>query len=366
LVDALPDPVMVISAQEPDDLIGRRFILINASARETFQPQAETGLLVTLIRDPQVLETVDEALFGAIESETLFSMGGAQGRILRAMARPLGEAPDGSRLALLVLRDETDARRAEQTRADFLANASHELRTPLASLSGFIETLRGHAKEDPKARDRFLGIMQGQAERMSRLVDDLMSLSRIEMNEHVPPSDRVDFVAATQDVVDALALMAADRQVSFATDMPARDCTFITGDRDQVIQVIQNLADNALKYSPAGSTIRLAVEGGLTAEQAAETWNLEAGRMTLLSPDRAGVRYVRLRVTDAGVGLAREHLPRLTERFYRVEGQKSGERPGTGLGLAIVKHIVNRHRGGFVVESQEGKGASFTVYFPMI
>jgi two-component system phosphate regulon sensor histidine kinase PhoR len=201
---------------------------------------------------------------------------------------------------------------------------------------------------------------------MSRLVDDLMSLSRIELNEHVPPSDRVDFVAATQDVVDALALMAADRQVSFATDMPARDCTFITGDRDQVIQVIQNLADNALKYSPAGSTIRLAVEGGLTAEQAAETWNLEAGRMTLLSPDRAGVRYVRLRVTDAGVGLAREHLPRLTERFYRVEGQKSGERPGTGLGLAIVKHIVNRHRGGFVVESQEGKGASFTVYFPMI
>lgn len=366
LVDALPDPVMVISAQEPDDLIGRRFILINAAARETFQAQAETGLLVTLIRDPQVLETVDEALFGAIESETLYAVGGAQGRILRAMARPLGEAPDGSRLALLVLRDETDARRAEQTRADFLANASHELRTPLASLSGFIETLRGHAKDDPKARDRFLGIMQGQAERMSRLVDDLMSLSRIELNEHVPPSDRVDFVAATQDVVDALTLMAADRQVSFATELPARDTTFIAGDRDQVIQVIQNLADNALKYSPAGSTIRLAVEAGLSAEQAAETWNLEAGRMTLLSPDRAGARYVRLRVTDAGVGLAREHLPRLTERFYRVEGQKSGDRPGTGLGLAIVKHIVNRHRGGFVVESLEGHGASFTVYFPMI
>jgi two-component system, OmpR family, phosphate regulon sensor histidine kinase PhoR len=365
LIEALPDPVLVISAHEPDDLTSRRFVLVNAAARELLRIQYDAGLLVTAIRDPDVLEAVDEALFGGIASEALYELGGVQERVLKAIAKPLGEGPNGGRLALLVLRDETDVRRAERTRADFLANASHELRTPLASLSGFIETLRGHARTDAEARDRFLGIMQAQAERMSRLIDDLLSLSRIELNEHIAPAGETDLAQTVMDVVESLGPLAKDRGVRLETDLPVPGEARVTGDRDQIIQVIQNLVDNAIKYTPGGAAVTIVVRGALTAEAATAPLNPQASRLSLLTPDHGPDLYATVRVTDAGHGLAREHLPRLTERFYRVEGQKSGERSGTGLGLAIVKHIANRHRGGLAVESQPGAGATFTAYFPM-
>jgi two-component system, OmpR family, phosphate regulon sensor histidine kinase PhoR len=254
----------------------------------------------------------------------------------------------------------------EKTRADFLANASHELRTPLASLSGFIETLRGHAREDVGARDRFLGIMQAQAERMSRLIDDLMSLSRIELNEHVPPSGVVDLGAAVSDVADALSPIARERGVKITLELPKPGQARVIADRDQIVQVAQNLIDNALKYSGMGDEVTVAIASGLTAESATAGQNAEASRLPLLTPDHTGETYAAFRVSDQGAGIAREHLPRLTERFYRVEGQKSGERAGTGLGLAIVKHIVNRHRGGLTVESQPGVGTTFAVYLPQV
>lgn len=366
ILDRLPDPLMVIAAEEADDLTGRRFLFANAAARELFKIQHQGALLVTAVRNPRVLEAVDEALFGGVEGVVEFETGGAQGRAWLAHARPLRESVGRSRLALLALRDETDARRSERTRADFLANASHELRTPLASLSGFIETLRGHAKDDPGARDRFLGIMLAQAERMSRLIDDLMSLSRIELNEHIAPLGRVDLAMAAIDVIDALAPQARDKKVSFDPVLPPRGGAVVEGDRDQIIQVIQNLVDNAIKYTPEGGTVRVEIFPGLPAEAAAAARDSTASRMSLLTPDHdPAERYAVLRVTDRGPGLAREHLPRLTERFYRVEGQKSGERSGTGLGLAIVKHIMNRHRGGLTVESVQGEGATFGVYLPM-
>ncbi|WP_374572886.1 histidine kinase dimerization/phospho-acceptor domain-containing protein [Phenylobacterium sp. J367] len=204
LINALPDPVLVISATEPDDLTSRRYIFANSAARELLRIELGEGLLVSAIRDPEVLHAVDEALFKGLDAEAVYETAGVQERILRAYARPLGLALDGRRLALLVFRDETEFHRVERTRVDFLANASHELRTPLASLSGFIETLRGHAKDDMGARERFLGIMQAQAERMRRLIDDLLSLSRIELSEHIAPSERVDLAAAVLDVVDAV------------------------------------------------------------------------------------------------------------------------------------------------------------------
>ncbi len=294
------------------------------------------------------------------------SAAGPRAREWTAHCAPLGVDERGSRLALLVLSDETDARRAERTRADFLANASHELRTPLASLSGFIETLRGHAKDDVGARDRFLGIMQAQAERMSRLIDDLMSLSQIELNEHIAPLGQVDLAMATIDVLDALAPQAKDKAVIFDPVLPPRGAAVVEGDRDQIVQVIQNLVDNAIKYTPRDGVVRVEIFSGLTADMAAAPRDLVAARMSLLTPDHdVDERYASLWVSDKGPGMAREHLPRLTERFYRVEGQKSGERSGTGLGLAIVKHIMNRHRGGMTVESVQGEGATFGVYFPM-
>jgi two-component system, OmpR family, phosphate regulon sensor histidine kinase PhoR len=366
ILDALPDPVLVITGDEPDDLAGRRYVLANRAARETLRLQNETGLLVTVIRAPDVLEAVDEALFGQVDSQVAYETGGAQGRVLMAFARPLAAPAGAARQALLVLRDETDLRRAERMRADFLANASHELRTPLASLTGFIETLRGHARADEAARDKFLAIMQTQADRMSRLIDDLMSLSRIELNEHIPPQGEVDLTMAVMDVVDAVGPLARERDVELKIDLPPKGEVIVVGDRDQIVQVAQNLIDNALKYSPSGSAVQVSLASGLSADAAAAARSPLSARLSLLAPDRGRELYAALRVRDFGVGLAREHLPRLTERFYRVEGQKSGERPGTGLGLAIVKHIMNRHRGGLAVESAEGEGATFTVFFPLI
>ncbi len=365
LAEALPNPILVVSATDPEELANRRYVYANRAARDLLRLSQDGGLLVQAIRDPEVLEAADQALFGAIEAECLYEIPGAQPRTLRVQARPLPPTADGAYQALVVLYDETELRQAERTRADFLANASHELRTPLASLLGFIETLRGHARQDETARERFLGIMQAQAERMSRLIDDLMSLSRIELNEHVAPAAAVDLALAVRDAADAAAPLAQARSVVLAPDLPPAGSALVVGDRDQLVQVAQNLIDNAIKYSATGGQVQVSVRVGLTAAQAAAGERTVAARLSLLSPDRTEPAYAVLSVADTGAGMAREHLPRLTERFYRVEGQKSGERLGTGLGLAIVKHIVNRHRGGLMVESAEGQGTTFTAYFPL-
>jgi two-component system phosphate regulon sensor histidine kinase PhoR len=371
-LENLPDPLMVVTGGEPDDLAGKRLAFANAAARTLLRIPKEGALLLSAIRRPEVLEAVDESLFGGLSTSVRFETGGAQNRFWHMWTAPL-PARNGRSLALVVMRDETDARRNERMRADFMANASHELRTPLASLSGFIETLRGHAKDDEKARERFLGIMAVQADRMARLVDDLMSLSRIEQSEHIRPEGECDLGAAASDMVDAIALLAKDRQVELKLDLPTGDRAVVAGDRDQILQVIQNLMDNALKYSPQGAKLCIGVRTGLRLDLANASdpasprlADPDGGRLQLLTPDRAAAAdlYASIRVTDQGPGMERRHLPRLAERFYRVEGQKSGERSGTGLGLAIVKHIINRHRGGLWVESAPGKGAVFCAYFP--
>lgn len=367
--ESLDDPILIIDGGEIDDIAGRRIAYANAAARHLFRlSDVSSGLLVSVIRDPQVLEAVDEALFGDFSSTVTFTGGGSQERHWRVFVRPLSRdqrVAEGGTRALMALRDETDARRMEMMRVDFLANASHELRTPLASLSGFIETLRGHAKDDPKAQDRFLSIMAIQADRMSRLVADLLSLSRIELNEHIAPSGRVDLSRAASDVVDAVSVIAQDRDVTIKADLGLSGAT-ITGDRDETLQVIQNLIDNALKYSSAGGVVEMTIERDRTLDEATQPRLLEGNRLSLVTPDReVGQKYAVVTVRDHGPGMARENLPRLTERFYRVEGQKSGERQGTGLGLAIVRHIIIRHRGGLSVDSAPGKGAIFSAYFPI-
>jgi two-component system phosphate regulon sensor histidine kinase PhoR len=208
--------------------------------------------------------------------------------------------------------------------------------------------------------------MHIQAERMRRLIDDLMSLSRIELGEHIPPSGSVDMAVAVIDVLDALGPLAKERCVSFQTSLPAMGEAIAAADRDQILQVIQNLAENAIKYTPPGGAVTVEVLRDLSPAKAAAPVSDLTAHFSILTPDHdAGRRYVAVRVRDHGPGIARNHLPRLTERFYRVEGQKVRERPGTGLGLAIVKHITNRHRGGLIVESTAGAGALFTVYIPM-
>lgn len=365
--EALSDPVLVVAGGEPDDIAGRRVLLANQAACNLLRIQREGALLVSVLRDPTLLEAVDEALFGGVTRATDY---GARERHWRALTRPL-PSREGERLALLVLHDDTDVRRMEMMRVDFLANASHELRTPLASLSGFIETLKGHARDDEKARDRFLDIMATQADRMSRLVADLLSLSRIELNEHIPPSGLVDLSRVCGDVVDAVSVLSESQHVNVqVVGSGQQQAAPVQGTRDEIIQVVQNLVDNAIKYSPEGGSVEITIRPDVSLEDVSTPWSGGsrgdgATRLPLLTPDRVpGMRYAAISVRDHGAGLAREHLPRLTERFYRVEGQKSGEKAGTGLGLAIVKHIVNRHRGGLTVESAPGQGAVFTAYFP--
>ena len=360
--ELLPDPALVVTAAEPDDMASRRVEAANRAARELLRIPREGALLVAAVRDPEVLEAVEESLFGGVARIAVWESGAVQDRVWRAWSTPLDSALQ--RRALVVLHEETDVRRAERTRADFLANASHELRTPLASLAGFVETLRGHARDDAEVRQRFLAIMAGQAERMARLVDDLLSLSRAELNEHVPPVGALDLRMAVVDVVDALAPLASQRSVKLEAEPPAFP-VLISGDRDQVVQVVQNLVDNGLNYSAPGGRVCIELVPGLDAETAPTASRPGAARLSLLTPDREpGRRYAAVRVRDFGPGIEREHLPRLTERFYRVAGQKSGERPGTGLGLAIVRHIVNRHRGGLSVDSTPGEGSTFIAYFP--
>jgi two-component system phosphate regulon sensor histidine kinase PhoR len=366
LVDALPDPILVISATEADDVTSRRYMFANLAAAELLRLERGEGLLVNAIRDPAVLEVADQALFADREGQCVYETSGVQPRTLHAYARPLGLALDGRKLGLLVFRDETETRQVERTRVDFLANASHELRTPLASLTGFIETLRGHAKDDPAARERFLGIMQAQAARMSRLIDDLMSLSRIELAEHIAPAERTDLADCVQEVIEASAPIAERNGVELNVSLPGKDEVQVVGERDQLVEVVQNLVDNAIKYSAPGQAVEVVVEASLSSEAASAPIRPGLARFSLLTPDAPAACYAVLRVSDHGPGMAREHLPRLTERFYRVEGQKSGERAGSGLGLAIVKHIVNRHRGGLIVESAPGQGAAFTVYLPLL
>jgi two-component system phosphate regulon sensor histidine kinase PhoR len=245
----------------------------------------------------------------------------------------------------LSLHDITELKRAEQMRADFIANASHELRTPLATLIGFIETLRGPAREDAEARERFLAIMHGQASRMARLVEDLMSLSRIELNEHMMPGDRVALSPLLRQIAETLELRAAERNMCIRLEVP-RDLPDVLGDRDELAQVFQNLIDNAIKYGRGGSEITLRAAAGSrpTRERGSEN------------------AMVCVAVRDQGEGITREHLPRLTERFYRVDTARSREMGGTGLGLAIVKHILNHHRGFLDIESTPGVGSVFTVF----
>jgi two-component system, OmpR family, phosphate regulon sensor histidine kinase PhoR len=247
---------------------------------------------------------------------------------------------------MLSLHDITELKRAEQMRADFIANASHELRTPLATLTGFIETLRGPARDDSEARERFLAIMSGQAARMARLVEDLLSLSRIEMNEHVPPQGRVALPPVLDHLAQTLELRAGERHMRLRIALPS-GLPDVQGDRDELAQLFQNLFDNAIKYGRIGSEITVTGETVMRPSSNSEL---------------PGSAYVSVAVRDRGEGIAREHLPRLTERFYRVDTARSREMGGTGLGLAIVKHIASRHRGFIEIDSTQGVGSTFTVF----
>ncbi len=340
---ALPEPLLLLDG-------ARRIVRANDAAAQLLGERLIGRDLAGALRNPAVLAATEAVLRGEGSRVVEFDMAAPIERQLSARLAPLAPPTSEGAAAVLVLHDLTQMKRAERLRADFVANASHELRTPLASLVGFIETLRGPARDDAAARERFLSIMAEQAGRMTRLVDDLLSLSRIEMNEHRPPTGEVDLGNVLRAVADTLEQRAAGRQMRFVFHLPP-DLPPVAGDADELAQVFQNLFDNAIKYGAAGTAIEI--------RASLSTKTLPAAR------PGPRVAAIAVAVSDRGTGIARDLLPRLTERFFRVDAARSRELGGTGLGLAIVKHIVSHHRGALEIESELGQGSVFTVYLPV-
>jgi two-component system phosphate regulon sensor histidine kinase PhoR len=340
VVSGMPDPAVLL------DRAGR-VIHLNAAASQLAPALRKNELAQFALRSPDIITALREAIASAEPRRTTYLDHVPVDRWMELIITPVSVPTNfgGSDYCMLMtFHDQTPLRRVEEMRADFVANASHELRTPLAALSGFIDTLQGPAKDDAKARERFLGIMHAQATRMARLIDDLLSLSRVELSAHVRPDTLVDIVPIIRQVVDGLEPLAAERQVRIEIDLPATP-VLIAGDREELLRLFENLVENALKYGASGGKVIVSL-------------TLAA------SPD--GAAEVRVVVRDFGPGIAPEHLPRLTERFYRVDVGDSRAQGGTGLGLSLVKHIVNRHRGRLLIESALKNGATFTACFPQI
>ncbi len=361
IVEALRDPVEEIEPVEDAPLppgFGRALLeqmplalmVISPKGRVVYGNQAAYKLLpslkigehfVNFFRAPDFVDAVNAAINDGESSSVSFTTTHGRERYFETR---VGLLPEGSEFgdsvqAIVEIEDRTRHRQAENMRSDFIANASHELRTPLASIIGYIETLQGHAKNDPEARVKFLDIMGKQASRMRRLVDDLMSLGRIEMNAHIPPEDDCDLFEVAREAVSALVPLQGKYGAVLRCELP-KNGGMVRGDRDQLNQVFVNLVDNAMKYGGGEVDIIIADEN------------------TKYS-DKIGIT-----VRDNGVGIPKQHMYRLTERFYRVNAAQSKSKGGTGLGLAIVKHIMNRHSGNLKIESKMDEGSKFTVWLP--
>ncbi|NMA97049.1 MAG: two-component sensor histidine kinase [Phyllobacteriaceae bacterium] len=339
-VEALIDPCLVLDRR--GEIVHRN----EAAARN--YPQAQPGRVLTLVmRHPALIAAIDHVLeTGEARSfelhETFPTETWDRVHVAPLHGPETSGQDDDDRQILITFQSLTDLKRVEALRSDFIANASHELRTPLASVIGFIDTLLGPAAKDPAAREKFLGIMRAQADRMSRLIDDLLSLSRIEMHQHVRPTGTLDLAALLREVRDGLQALAGAAELKIVLTMPEGPVT-VSGDRNQLYEVFENLIDNAIKYGGNGKTIDV----------------------TLARVERGEFRHL-VAVVDHGPGVDPEHVPRMTERFYRIDAETSRKKKGTGLGLAIVKHIVHRHRGQISIKSrtEPGEGLRIEVVLP--
>ncbi len=337
-IDALTDPCLVLD---------RRSVVLHANeaARRQFPAIGNGNPLTFSMRNPELVQAIEGAnrtgtsrsveLHETVPSETWEKV------VVSPLRCPgVDWFEDEGRQLIVTFQSLTELKRADALRSDFIANASHELRTPLASLLGFIDTLLGPAAKDTAAREKFLGIMRGQAERMSKLIDDMLSLSRIEMHQHVRPTGSIDLAGLLREVREGLMMQARAAEIEIRLSL-FEGPTTTTGDRGQLYEVFENLLENAIKYGADGKFVEL----------------------SLAPSSRPGFVH-QITVIDHGHGVEPEHVPRLTERFYRIDADTSRKKKGTGLGLAIVKHIVNRHRGQMSIKSSPGEGMRVDVFLP--
>jgi two-component system phosphate regulon sensor histidine kinase PhoR len=340
LIAVLPVPAIMLGKDD-------RVVSFNLAAIDIAPVLRQGEPILIALRVPELVDAIRRVHATRQSQRVEFDQRVPRERSFEAFVNPVSlpaeKSDERADYLLLTFNDLTPLRRVEQMRADFVANASHELRTPLAALLGFIETLQGPAKDDAPMREKFLGIMREQAARMARLIDDLLSLSRIELNAHLRPSGEADLTAIVRQVADGLQMLARDRgvEIKISADGPVR----VRGEHDELTRAFENLIENALKYGADGKRVDLVVQR---------------------VPGRSGTEEGEVIVRDYGPGIAPEHLPRLTERFYRVSVASSRAHGGTGLGLALVKHILNRHGGRLAIESVEGSGATFTASLPLL
>lgn len=337
LAEAMPDPAIILGRTAG-------ILNFNVAARTIFERLKQGLPLEHVDRDPEFIAAVAD-VFDTGERRTVkLRLHASRGQRFIASITPLGTKQAPAPAVLITVRDESEQHRLLEMRTDFIANASHELRTPLASVRGFIETLQGPARDDEAARHRFLAIMAEQAKRMTRLIDDLLLLSRVEEKANLKPIGQIRLDELIHEVVRAIAPAAAERQITITVE-PESSPLSAKGERDELFQVFHNLIENAVKYGRDGGSVKIDLTGGK------ETGGKSSDTMTVT-------------VTDDGPGIAPEHLPRLTERFYRVSAEQSRRVGGTGLGLAIAKHVLNRHDGELSVESVVGTGTTFKVILP--
>ena len=338
LVNAFPLTAVLIGPNE-------RILAANQLAKDLFSSECVGQHFINVLRQPNVLDAIEAVIVRGQHIETRYlGRDGGRDTTYRVNAAPVA-APNGPAV-LLTFEDLTDIEEAGKMRRDFVANVSHELKTPLTALMGFVETLRGPARNDPKAQDRFLTIMEREASRMSQLVQDLLSLSRVEEHERVRPTEQVELVSLVASVKQSLEPVAKSSDVTINLDVPETQVQ-VLGDSNQLRQVLTNLIENGIKYGGAGKSVDVSVS------------------VPIDQPLIRG-KGVTIHVTDHGEGIAEHHIPRLTERFYRVDSHRSREVGGTGLGLAIVKHIINRHRGRLRIQSTLGQGTVFSVILPVL
>lgn len=333
IVDAIPLPSLLVMRDE-------RIGFANADAFKLLGDGIVLRHFITVLRQPQLLDAIEATTRDRDRRETRYlTNDGVRDTAYRVSIRPVADN------ILVSFIDETSLEQAGQMRRDFVANVSHELKTPLTALMGFIETLKGPARDDPQARDRFLSIMESEAGRMNRLVSDLLSLSRVEADERVRPTTKINLTSLVSSTIRSLEPLANEANVTIAAKLPDDPVT-LTADEDQLRQVFVNLIENAIKYSGADTNVSVMV-----------------GQPEYQTRLRA--QGIKITVKDSGSGIDPVHLPRLTERFYRVDSHRSREKGGTGLGLAIVKHIVNRHRGRIRIDSDIGAGTQVTIQLPV-
>lgn len=328
-LNGVPLPILIIR----DD---HRISFANTAALELLGQKIVDNDVLLYLRQPKFVEALDDIFTSGKKNAGTMRYTNKQKRSFDVTISRLSGTgkKDVPTQAMAFFYEVTSMLQTEQMRVDFVANASHELRTPLSSLMGFIETLQGPAKDDPPARDRFLSIMQSEAERMIRLIDDLLSLSKIEMSRHEVPDTQTNLKSLIDSVVLTASAVGKDRGIAFETDIHD-DAADVIADHDQLLQVFLNLTVNAAKYADEDTIVHVTAQ-----------------------PTKGG-KYVNVSIRDEGPGIAEEHLARLTERFYRVDNARSRQMGGTGLGLAITKHILLRHETTLEVDSKVGEGTTF-------